>query len=90
MMTKTTASRTTTASLTPVELLVLLHVHEKQIGLKASLLAVQLCFSMSEVFRSDVLTAVLNRLVDENPLPMLFMRTAIMATKSFIFKGAII
>ena len=85
-----TASKqpTTTASLTPVELLVLLHVHEKQIGLKASLLAVQLCFSMSEVFRSDVLTAVLNRLVDENPLPMLFMRTAIMATKSFRTLGS--
>ena len=79
---------TTTASLTPVELLVLLHVHEKEIGLKAALVAVQLCFSMSEVFRSDVLTAVLNRLVEEDPLPVLFMRTAIMATKSFRTLGS--
>lgn len=78
----------TTASLTPVELLVLLHVHEKEIGVKAALAAVQLCFSMSEVFRSDVLTAVLNRLVDEDPVPVLFMRTAIMATKSFRTLGS--
>ncbi|WFD28368.1 hypothetical protein MNAN1_003378 [Malassezia nana] len=79
---------TTTASLTPVDLLVLLHVHEKEIGLKATLVAIQLCFSMSEVFRSDVLTAVLNRLVEEDPVPVLFMRTAIMATKSFRTLGS--
>lgn len=79
---------TTTATLTPVDLLVLLHVHEKEIGLKAALVAVQLCFSMGEVFRSDVLTAVLNRLVEEEPVPVLFMRTAIMATKSFRTLGS--
>jgi len=78
----------TTATLTPVDLLVLLHVHEKEIGLKAALVAVQLCFSMGEVFRSDVLTAVLNRLVEEEPVPVLFMRTAIMATKSFRTLGS--
>ncbi|KAL4399229.1 mRNA polyadenylation protein [Malassezia pachydermatis] len=79
---------TTTASVTPVELLVLLHVHEKDIGLKAALQAVQICFSMSEIFRSDVLTAVLNRLVEEEPVPVLFMRTAIMATKAFRTLGS--
>ena len=77
------AQPATTVSLTPVELLVLLHVKEKEIGVKAALQAIQLCFSMGEVFRSDVLMSALNRLVDEPQVPMLFMRTAIMATKSF-------
>lgn len=72
-----------TASLSPVELLVMLHVREHEIGVKAALVATQLCFAMTDVFRSEVLTAVLNRLVDEDKLPVLFMRTAIMAIKSF-------
>lgn len=72
-----------TAGLTPVELMVLLHTHEDAIGLKAAVVATQVCFAMKDVFRSEVLTAVLNQLVDEPQIPVLFMRTAIMAIKSF-------
>ena len=72
-----------TATLSPVELLVLLHVHEQAIGLKPAVVAIQLCFAMTDLFRNEVMMAVLNRLVDEEHIPVLFMRTAILAIKSF-------
>ncbi|WFD29040.1 hypothetical protein MSPP1_000044 [Malassezia sp. CBS 17886] len=74
---------TMTGSLTPVDLMVVLHDAENDIGLKAASTAIQLCFEMKSVFRGDVLTSVLNRLVDEDHMPVLFMRTAIMAAKNF-------
>ncbi|KAI3625192.1 hypothetical protein CBS9595_000553 [Malassezia furfur] len=72
-----------TAVLTPVDLLVLLHVDGEAIGLKAAVVAIQLCFGMTDIFRNEVMMAVLNRLVDEERIPVLFMRTAILAIKSF-------
>lgn len=64
-----------TELLTPVELMGLLHHAEKEIGLKNAVSAIQICFSMTDVYRSEVLGAVLNQLVEETNLPMLFMRT---------------
>ncbi|GAB00040.1 uncharacterized protein L969DRAFT_96650 [Mixia osmundae IAM 14324] len=63
--------------LTPVELLVLLHMQEKQIGLKATIEAIGLCFSMRDVFLPEVLAASMQQIMDEPQLPTLFMRTVI-------------
>lgn len=72
-----------TAALSPVDLMVLLHVHEEEIGLKPAVAAIQMCFKMSEVYRGPELSAVLNRLADEPRIPLLIMRTAIMAVKTY-------
>ncbi|CAO1637075.1 unnamed protein product [Parajaminaea phylloscopi] len=69
--------------LTPVELMGLLHSAEMEIGLKATVDAIRICFSMTDVFRSEVLAAALNQLVEEPELPVLFMRTAIMAVSTY-------
>ena len=39
------------------------------------LVAINICFSMTEVFRSEVLGAFMNQIVDEPVLPTLFLRT---------------
>ncbi|KZP01587.1 hypothetical protein CALVIDRAFT_532363 [Calocera viscosa TUFC12733] len=69
--------------LTPVELMVLLHHLDKDAGLKPTIEAIQLCFSMTEIYRSDVLAAVIQQLVDEPTLPTLFMRTVIMTVQRY-------
>lgn len=69
--------------LTPVELLVLIHLSEKEIGLKASIEAVGICFSMTEAFRPEVLGAFMQQIVDEAVLPTLFMRTVIQAVTTY-------
>lgn len=70
-------------NLSPVELMGLLHAREKEIGLKTTVDAIRICFSMTDVFRSEVLAAALNQLVEEPELPVLFMRTAIMAVSTY-------
>ena len=37
--------------------------------------AIGVCFSLTDIFRSDILAVVMNQLVDEPVLPTLFMRT---------------
>ena len=37
--------------------------------------AIGVCFSMTDIFRSDILAVVMNQLVDEPNLPTLFLRT---------------
>lgn len=69
--------------LTPVELMGLLHSAEMETELKATADAIRICFSMTDVFRSEVLAAALNQLVEEPELPVLFMRTAIMAVSTY-------
>ncbi|KIP10039.1 hypothetical protein PHLGIDRAFT_28714 [Phlebiopsis gigantea 11061_1 CR5-6] len=69
--------------LTPAELMVLLHESEKEIGLKAAIEAIGVCFSMTDIFRSDILAVVMNQLVDEPMLPTLFMRTVIQAVSTY-------
>lgn len=71
-----------TPALTATELLVRLHTGEQIAGVKAAAAAVQMCFALPHVFRSDVLGAALSVLVEEDPVPLLFMRTAIMAVKA--------
>lgn len=69
--------------LSPVELMSLLHHADKDVGLKTAAEAIRICFGMTEIFRSEVLGAVLNQLVEETTLPVLFMRTAIMAVRTY-------
>ncbi|KAI0372816.1 hypothetical protein BV20DRAFT_1034476 [Pilatotrama ljubarskyi] len=69
--------------LTPAELMVLLHQAEKEIGLKSAIEAIGICFSMTEIFRSEILAVVMNQLVDEPNLPTLFLRTVIQAVTTY-------
>jgi len=69
--------------LTPSELIVLLHESEKEIGLKAAMDAIGICFSMTEVFNQEVLAVVMQQIVDEPVLPVLFMRTVIQAVTTY-------
>ncbi|TFY68492.1 hypothetical protein EVJ58_g962 [Rhodofomes roseus] len=69
--------------LSPAELMVLLHQSEKEIGLKSAIEAINICFSMTDVFRSEVLGAFMNQIVDEPVLPTLFLRTVIQAVTTY-------
>ncbi|KAH9924792.1 Symplekin tight junction protein C terminal-domain-containing protein [Fomitopsis serialis] len=69
--------------LSPAELMVLLHQTEKEIGLKSAIEAIGICFSMTDVFRSEVLGAFMNQIVDEPVLPTLFLRTVIQAVTTY-------
>lgn len=69
--------------LSPVELMRLLHHADADIGVKTAADAIQICFSMSDIFRSEVIGAVLNQLIEEPQLPVLFMRTAIFAVRTY-------
>lgn len=55
--------------------MVLLHNSEKEIGVKSAIEAIGVCFSMSEVYRSEILAVVMQQISDEPVLPVLFMRT---------------
>lgn len=69
--------------LSPVELMSLLHHAEPEIGRKTAADAIRICFGMTDIFRSEVIGAVLNLLIEEPVLPVLFMRTAIMAVRTY-------
>ncbi|KAG8985920.1 hypothetical protein FRB90_004362 [Tulasnella sp. 427] len=69
--------------LAPSELMVLLHEQEKDIGLKATIEAIGICFAMSDVFTSEILAVVMQQLVDAPTLPVLFMRTVIQAVTTY-------
>ncbi|GLB41805.1 putative symplekin tight junction protein C terminal [Lyophyllum shimeji] len=69
--------------LTPAELMVLLHESEKEIGLKSAIEAIGICFSMTDVFRSEILAVVMQQIMDEPVLPVLFLRTVIQAVTTY-------
>ncbi|CAE6446197.1 unnamed protein product [Rhizoctonia solani] len=68
--------------LTPVDLMVLLH-EDKEIGIKPAMEAISICFQIVDVFRSDVLAAVMQQLLDLATLPTLFLRTVIQAVTTY-------
>ncbi|CAE6440409.1 unnamed protein product [Rhizoctonia solani] len=68
--------------LTPVDLMVLLH-EDKEIGIKPAMEAISICFQIVDVFRSDVLAAVMQQLLDSATLPTLFLRTVIQAVTTY-------
>ncbi|TFK32777.1 Symplekin tight junction protein C terminal-domain-containing protein [Crucibulum laeve] len=69
--------------LNPADLMVLLHKSEKEIGLKSAIEAIGICFSMTDVFRSEVLAVVMQQIMDEPVLPVLFLRTVIQAVTTY-------
>ncbi|XP_072056867.1 uncharacterized protein [Arachis hypogaea] len=73
-------------ALTPVEVLVAIHgiVPEKDgLALKKITDACSACFEQRTVFTQQVLAKALNQMVDQTPLPLLFMRTVIQAIDAF-------
>ncbi|KAJ3304803.1 hypothetical protein HDV03_002345 [Kappamyces sp. JEL0829] len=70
---------------TPAELLIALHTLEDSIGLKKALAATNICFSMPEIFKQEVLAIVLSQLSERARLPTLFMRSVIQSLN--VFKG---
>ncbi|EIW67114.1 hypothetical protein TREMEDRAFT_74647 [Tremella mesenterica DSM 1558] len=67
--------------MTPADLLVALHSEET--GLKVTIEAVGICFSLTTVFRSDVLATALQRICDLSSLPVIFLRTIIQAVTTY-------
>lgn len=73
-------------ALTPAEVLVAIHdiTPEKDgLALKKITDACTACFEQRTVFTQQVLAKALNQMVDQTPLPLLFMRTVIQAIDAF-------
>ncbi|KAK4701540.1 symplekin, partial [Phenoliferia sp. Uapishka_3] len=69
--------------LTPVELMVLLHTSEKEMGLKQTIEAIGICFTMPDAFRAEILAAFMTQVIDEPVIPVLFLRTVIQAVTTY-------
>ncbi|PRD34047.1 UNVERIFIED_CONTAM: Symplekin [Trichonephila clavipes] len=67
-----------TSPLSPAELLVALHnIDNSQCNLKTVIKATSLCFEEKQVYTQVVLAMVMQQLMEQNPLPILLMRTVI-------------
>ncbi|MBN3313005.1 SYMPK protein, partial [Atractosteus spatula] len=68
----------TVSPLTPGELLIALHnIDSSKCDMKSIIKATNLCFGERNVYTSEVLAVVMQQLMEQNPLPMLLMRTVI-------------
>ncbi|MGH0168687.1 UNVERIFIED_CONTAM: hypothetical protein FKN15_055119, partial [Acipenser sinensis] len=68
----------TVSPLTPGELLMSLHnIDTTRCDMKSIIKATKLCFAERNVYTSEVLAVVMQRLMEQSPLPMLLMRTVI-------------
>lgn len=70
------------APMDPTDLLFTIHVIDpagELVGLPKIKDATQVCLDKKDVFKQEVLSAVIQRLVDHTPLPLLLMRTLIQA-----------
>ncbi|XP_054855907.1 symplekin [Eublepharis macularius] len=64
--------------LNPGELLIALHnIDSTKCDMKSIIKATNLCFGERNVYTSEVLAVVMQQLMEQNPLPMLLMRTVI-------------
>ncbi|XP_024930588.3 uncharacterized protein LOC107421396 isoform X3 [Ziziphus jujuba] len=73
-------------ALTPAEVLVAIHgiVPERDgVALKKITEACSACFEQRTVFTQQVLAKALSQMIDQTPLPLLFMRTVIQAIDAF-------
>ncbi|XP_043695297.1 symplekin isoform X2 [Telopea speciosissima] len=73
-------------ALTPAEVLIAIHGIDPErdgIPLKKVTDACNACFEQRQVFTQQVLARVLNQLVEQIPLPLLFMRTVLQAIGAF-------
>nr|XP_027191107.1 symplekin isoform X2 [Cicer arietinum] len=72
--------------LTPAEILIAIHGIDPErdgIALKKVTDACNACFEQRQTFTQEVLAKVLNQLVEQIPLPLLFMRTVLQAIGAF-------
>ncbi|MCL7032904.1 hypothetical protein MKW94_018386 [Papaver nudicaule] len=72
--------------LSPAEVLIAIHGIDPEkdgIALKKVMDACNACFEQRQVFTQQVLAKVLNQLVEQIPLPLLFMRTVLQAIGAF-------
>ncbi|XP_050213474.1 uncharacterized protein LOC126664901 [Mercurialis annua] len=79
-------SANTGPALTPAEVLVAIHdisPERDALALKKITDACSACFEQRTVFTQQVLAKALNQMVDQTPLPLLFMRTVIQAIDAF-------
>ncbi|XP_013918991.1 PREDICTED: symplekin [Thamnophis sirtalis] len=68
----------TVSPLNPGELLIALHnIDSTKCDMKSIIKATNLCFAEHNVYTSEVLAVVMQQLMEQNPLPMLLMRTVI-------------
>ncbi|XP_075886675.1 symplekin [Nelusetta ayraudi] len=68
----------TVSPLTPGDLLIALHnIDSTKCDMKSIIKATNLCFAERNVYTSEVLAVVMQQLMEQNPLPMLLMRTVI-------------
>jgi len=64
--------------LSPTELLIALHnIDGAKCDMKTIMKATSLCFMERSVYTQEVLAVVMQQLMDQNPLPTLFMRTVL-------------
>ncbi|KAI4999884.1 hypothetical protein ZWY2020_004473 [Hordeum vulgare] len=73
-------------ALTPAEVLIAIHdinPEKDKVPLKKVIDACTACFEQRTVFTQQVLEKALNKLVDDVPIPLLFMRTVIQALDAF-------
>jgi len=73
------------SALTPEKLMLALHKLSpagKDLTLKKIAEAIELCFNDRAIFTTQVLAVVLQQLLDQNPLPELYMRTVLLALKA--------
>ncbi|XP_077437152.1 symplekin [Vanacampus margaritifer] len=64
--------------LTPGDLLIALHnIDSTKCDMKSIIKATNLCFGEKNVYTSEVLAVVMQQLMEQNPLPILLMRTVI-------------
>lgn len=72
--------------ITPAEALIAIHGIDPErdgIPLKKVTDACNICFEQRQIFTQQVLAKVLNQLVEQTPLPLLFMRTVLQAIGAF-------
>ncbi|KAJ8308619.1 hypothetical protein KUTeg_013493, partial [Tegillarca granosa] len=67
-----------TSPLTPSELLIALHnIDPEQCDMKTIIKATNLCFGEKKIYTQEVLAVVMQTLMEQSPLPTLFMRTVL-------------
>ncbi|WWC72850.1 uncharacterized protein I206_106814 [Kwoniella pini CBS 10737] len=76
-----TAFASVLGKMTPADLMVALHKDESQ--LKYTIEAIGICFSMTTVFRSDVLANSMSRIAELPTLPVVFLRTIIQVVTTY-------
>ncbi|KAK7480355.1 hypothetical protein BaRGS_00028402 [Batillaria attramentaria] len=79
-----TANASYVSPLTPDELLVALHnIDPNKCDMKTIIKAANLCFSERTIYTQEVLAIVMQRLMDQTPLPTLLMRTVIQSLSMY-------